>query len=147
MTDIVIQTKLNGVAVNGLTDDPEITILRLDTDAAVVSGVAMSDQAAGGLYKFAFTAGVVGVKYSFSVDADPSVTGQVDDRYYVGAFDNEIRDLWNDHGLNPAAGEEKTITENTEGSDYDEAVTDSDGPDIAKSVVKAGTVTTLNRAP
>lgn len=147
MTDIVIQTKASGVAVNGLTDDPEITILRLDTDAVVVNAAAMSDQAAGGLYKFAFTTGLPGIKYSFTVDADPSVTGQVDDRNYFGAFDNEVRDLWNDHGLNPDVGEEKTITENTEGSDYDEAVTDADGPDIAKSVVKVGAVTTLNRAP
>lgn len=145
MTDIVIQTTSGGVPVNGLADPPEITILRIDTDAAVVTASAMSDQAAGGLYKFAFTAGLPGIKYSFEVDADPNVTGQVDKRTYGGAFDNEIRDLWNDHGLNPS--DDKTITEVTEGEDYDEAVTDTGGPDIAKDVTKIGLVTTLNRAP
>lgn len=145
MTDIVIQTTLAGVPVNALADPPEITILRLDTDVAVVSGSAMSDQAAGGLYKFAFTTGVAGIKYSFSVDADPNVTGQVDSRTHGGAFDNEVRDLWNDHGLNPV--DDKTITEVTEGEDYDEAVTDTDGPNIAKDVTKVGAVTTLDRAP
>lgn len=145
MTEIVIQTKLNGVAVNGLTDDPEITILRLDTDAVVVNAAAMTDQGAGGLYRFSFTTGAAGLRYSFSVDADPNVTGQVDDRNYFGAFDNEIRDLWNDHGLNPT--QDKTITEVTADTDYDEAVTDPDGPDIAKDVTKAGAVTTIDRAP
>ena len=145
MTDIVIQTKSGGVAVNGLTDDPEITIVRLDTDAVVVNAAAMTDLAVGGLYKYVFTTGIAGVRYTFSVDADPNATDQVDDRNYGGVFDNEIRDMWNDRGLNPA--QDKTITENTLGADYDEAITDPDGPDVAKSVVKAGTVTTLNRAP
>lgn len=145
MTDIVIQTKNGGVAVNGLTDDPEITILRLDTDAVVVNAAAMSDQGAGGLYKFSFTSGLPGIKYSFSVDADPNVTDQVDDRNYFGAFDNEVRDIWNDRGLNPT--QNKTIVENTAGIDYDEAVTDPDGPNIAKDTTKAGSTTTINRAP
>ena len=145
MPNIVIQTKLAGVAVNGLADDPEITILRLDTDAVVVNAAAMTDQGAGGLYRFDFTTGLAGIEYSFSVDADPNATGQVDDRNYFGAFDNEKRDIWNARGLNPPAGAEKTITENTVGSDYDEAVTDPRGPDLDLSVVKAGAVTTIDR--
>jgi hypothetical protein len=141
MTDIVIQTKSGGVAVNGLADPPEITILRLDTDAVIVNAVAMSDQAAGGLYKFAFTP-VAGLQYSFSVDADPNVTGQVDDRNYFGAVDNEQNDIWNDRGLNP--GVVKTITEVTLGADYDEAVAAPTA--IAKDVTKVGAVTTIDRA-
>ena len=144
MPQIVIQTKLNGVAVNGLTDDPEITILRLDTDAVVVNAAAMTDQGAGGLYRFDFSTGLAGIEYSFSVDADPNVTGQVDDRNYFGAFDNEQRDIWNDRGLNPTSS--KTITEVTVDADYDEAVTDAAGPDIAKDTTKAGAVTTIDRA-
>lgn len=143
MPDIVIQTKSSGVAVNGLVDDPEITILRLDTDAVVVNAQPMSDQGTGGLYKFSFTAGVQGLEYSFSIDADPNVTGQVDDRNYFGAFDNEIRDIWNDRGLNPSSS--KTIVENTVGADYDEAVTDADGPNIAKDTTKVGNTTTIDR--
>ena len=101
MTDIVIQTKSGGVAVNGLTDDPEITILRLDTDAVVVNAAAMSDQGVGGLYKFFFTP-LAGIQYSFSIDADPNATDQVDDRNYFGAIDNERTDLWRDRGLDPS---------------------------------------------
>jgi len=143
MTDIVAQMTLAGVPVNGLTDDPEITIRRLDTDAAVVTSATMSDQGGNGLYKFAFTAGVLGVAYSFAIDADPSVTGQVDIRTLGGAFNNEVRDIWNDRGLNPAGA--KSITENVPGSDYDEAITDPGGPGIAKDVVKVGAVTTITR--
>ena len=141
MTDIVIQTKSGGVAVNGLADPPEITILRLDTDAVIVNAAAMSDQAAGGLYKFVFTP-VAGLEYSFSVDADPNVTGQVDDRNYFGAIDNEQNDIWNDRGLNPSIV--KTITEVTLGTDYDEAVAAPTA--IAKDVTKVGAVTTIDRA-
>lgn len=141
MTDIVIQTKSGGVAVNGLADPPEITILRLDTDAVIVNAAAMSDQAAGGLYKFAFTP-VAGLQYSFSVDADPNTTDQVDDRNYFGAVDNERNDIWNDRGLNPSVV--KTITEVTLGEDYDEAVAAPTA--IAKDVTKVGAVTTIDRA-
>lgn len=86
MTDIVIQTKKNGIAVNGLTDDPEVTIIRLDTDAVVVNGDAMSDTGTGGLYKYDF-APVAGLAYGFSVDADPNNTDQTDDLFYAGGFD------------------------------------------------------------
>ena len=143
MSDIAIQTTLNGSPVNGLTDAPEIDIIRLDTDVVVINGAAMSDVAAGGFYKYSFTAGVEGVTYAVSVDADPNATGQVDNRYYSATFDYEITDLWNDHGLNPAVN--KTITENTPQTDYDEAVAPTDAPNIDKSVIKSGSVTTLNR--
>lgn len=143
MPNIVIQTKLSGVAVNGLADPPELTIVRLDTDAVVLNAQAMTDQAVGGLYRFDFTAGVRGIEYSFFVDADPNATGQVDDRYYFGSFDNEQRDIWNDRGLNDAGS--KTITEVALGTDYDEAVTDARGPNIAKDVTKPGAVTTIDR--
>ena len=143
MSDIVIQTTLNDAPVNGLTDAPEIDIIRLDTDTVVVTGAAMSDVGAGGFYKYAFTGGVEGVTYAASIDADPNVTGQVDNRYYSTTFDYEITDLWNDHGLNPAVN--KTITENTPTSDYDEAVAPTDAPNIDKAVTRTGAVTTINR--
>ena len=143
MSDIVVQTTLNDAPVNGLTDAPEIDIIRLDTDTVVVNGAAMSDVGAGGFYKYAFTGGVEGVTYAASIDADPNATGQVDNRYFSATFDYEITDLWNDHGLNPAVN--KTITENTAQTDYDEAVAPTDAPDIDKSVIRSGAVTTINR--
>ena len=145
MTDIVIQTKSGGVAVNGLTDDPEITVLRLDTDAVVVNAAAMSDQGAGGLYKFDFTGAIAGIKYSFSVDADPNVTGQVDDRNYFGAFDTEINDVWRDQGLDP--NNAKTVDDNNIAGDVDidEDVAAGDGALIHKDVITVGDVTTITR--
>ncbi len=144
MSQIVIQTTLNGTPVNGLANAPQIDIVELATDTTVVTGAAMTDVGSNGFYKFLFTGGVQGVEYAFNVDADPTASGQVDDRYFSNSFDYEITDLWNDHGLNPA--QNKTITENTPQTDYDEAVTDPNAPDISKSVVKAGSVTTINRA-
>lgn len=142
MTDIVVQTTLGGVAVNGLVDDPEITILRVDTDAVVVNADTMSDQAACGLYKYAFTP-IQGIEYSFCIDADPNATGQVDTRTYGGAFNNELNDIWRDRGLDPV--NPKTITENTVGEDYDEAVGGAGEVPIAKDTTKIGSVTTIDR--
>lgn len=141
MTDIAVTLTNAGALVNGLTDDPEITITRLDTDVDVVSGAAMSDTGANGKYKFAFTP-VAGVAYSFLIDADPSATGQVDVRYHDGGFDNELNDLWNDHGLNPSVN--KTITEVVADVDYDEAVAAPVA--VNKDVTVAGNVTTINRS-
>ncbi len=145
MTDIVIQTKSGGVAVNGLTDDPEITILRLDTDAVVVNAAAMTDQAVGGLYKFAFTP-VAGLQYSFFIDADPNATDQVDDRNYFGALDNEQNDQWRDRGLDPA--NPKTVDDNgvPDDEDIDEDVpAGTNDPLIHKDTVTVGNVTTITR--
>lgn len=145
MTDIVIQTKLMGVAVNGLTDPPEITIVRMDTDAVVVNAAAMTDQAVGGLYRFQFTP-VAGLNYSFSVDADPNVTGQVDDRNYFGGFDNELNDTWRDRGLDPAVP--KTIDDNNVPGDADideDVAAGTQSPLIHKDVITAGDVTTVTR--
>lgn len=145
MTDIVVQTTLNGVPVNGLTDPPEITILRGDTDAAVVSAAAMSDQGAGGLYKFDFTLAVAGLFYSYSIDADPNATGQVDVRTYGGSFDTELNDIWRDRGLDPSNA--KTVDDNgvADDADIDEVVAAGDGAAIQKDVITVGSVTTITR--
>ena len=145
MSDIVIQTKSGGVAVNGLTDPPEITILRLDTDAVVVNAAAMSDQGAGGLYKFAFTP-TAGLQYSFSIDADPNATDQVDDRNYFGAIDNEQNDVWRDRGLDPS--NPKTVDDNgiADDADIDEDVAaGTNDPLIHKDTLTVGNVTTITR--
>ncbi len=144
MSQIVIQTTLNGTPVNGLANAPLIDIVELATDTLVVTAAAMTDVGVDGFYKFQFTGGAAGVEYAFSVDADPTASGQVDDRYFAHVFDYETRDIWNDRGLNPS--QSKTITENTVGADYDEAVTDPTAPDIAKDTTKAGSVTTIDRA-
>ena len=146
MTDIVVRTTLNGAPVNGLTDDPEITIQRVDTGAAVVTDDAMTDTGVEGAYTYSFQ-GVAGLRYSFIVDADPSATGQVDERYYDGAFDNELNDVWRDQGLDPANA--KTVDDNNVpgNADIDEdvAAVGGDSPTIHKDVITAGDVTTITR--
>lgn len=137
MTDIVVDLTLAGALVNALGDDPEISIMRLDTFALPVSGVAMTDTGALGKYHFAFTA-VAGRRYSFTVDADPATTGQVDVRFHKGTFDRETLDIWRARGLDPA--NPKTTTEVTEDVDYDE-----DAGDVHIDQVKVGAVTTATR--
>ncbi len=140
MTTLNVTVVLSGAPVNGLVDDPEITI-KINGGATVVTGAAMTDEGSLGAYSYSFTP-VAGTDYKFLIDADPNVTGQVDIRYFDGAFNNELNDIWNDRGLNPSVN--KTITENVSQSDYDEAV--ASPTTIDKTVVKVGAVTTINRS-
>ena len=145
MTDIAVRTTLNGAPVNGLTDDPEITIERVDTGAAVVTNAAMTDQGANGLYTFTFTP-VAGLRYSFLIDADPNATSQVDERYSDGAFDQELNDMWRDRGLDPAVP--KTVDDNGIPDDVDideDVAAGSQSPLIHKDVLTVGDVTTVTR--
>lgn len=143
MSDICVRVTSSGAPANGLTDDPEITIERADTGAAVVSGAAMTDQGANGLYTFAFTP-TRGLNYCFIIDADPNDTGQTDRRYYDGAFNNEGNDVWRDRGLDPASP--KTVDDNgvADDADIDEDVAASgNDPLIHKDTVTVGNVTTI----
>lgn len=136
MTDIVVDLTLAGVPVNGLAAVPTISIMRLDTFVVVVVASAMTDTASLGKYHFAFT-GVRGVRYSLSIDADPTASGQVDVRRFSGAFDREVFDMWRTRGLDPSIA--KTTTEVTEDTDYDEDI-----GDIHIDQVKAGAVITTS---
>ena len=144
MTDIAFTATLAGAPVNGLTDDPEIRIRRLDTGALVVTDDAMTDVGADGLHTYSF-APVAGLRYSFLIDADPNGSGQTDVRYFDGAFTNEINDLWRDNGLDPS--DPKTVDDNgvADDADIDEDVAAGSGPAIHKDVITAGTVTTITR--
>ena len=95
MSEISVNLLASNVPVNGLATVPTITIQRLDTGAEVVADSAMTDQATRGLYTFSF-ASVNGLRYGFLIDADPIAAGQVDVRYWRGAFDldtEQTRDL------------------------------------------------------
>ena len=145
MSDVAVRVTSSGAPVNGLADDPEITIERVDTGAAVVSGSAMTDQGANGLYTFNFTP-TAGLRYSFIIDADPNATGQVDERYFDGAFDNEVNDVWRDQGLDPTNA--KTVDDNgiPDDVDIDEDIAAGGGdPLIHKDVLTVGNVTTITR--
>ena len=141
---IVAQVTLAGVPVNGLVDDPEITIRRTDTSAIVAGPADMTDNVGGGLYSFLFTPSVAGLAYGFSIDADPNVTGQVNanERFFGGAFDDELDELYRIRGLDAP---NKTVTENVADSDYTEEET-GDGADITLDHVKVAGVTTVTRS-
>lgn len=135
MTEIVVDLLAAGVPINGLGDDPEITIIRLSDLVTVVSGSAMTDVGSLGKYRFQFT-GDRGERYTASIDADPIATGQVDLRFFAVSFDREIFDLYRTRGLDP--NQPKTTTEITEDLDYDEDI-----GDIHLDQVKVGdTITT-----
>jgi len=141
---ITVQVYNGSGPVNGLADDPEITIRRGDTGAIVAGPSAMTDLGGGGFYRFQFTPSIASLDYAASIDADPSVTGQVPDgnRYYASAFDDQRDELWRDRGLDPA--NPKTVTENVAASDYTESVPAGGAP-ITKDDVKVGAVTTQTR--
>ncbi len=136
----VTLTDSGGNLANGLTDDPVIDVRRLDTGAFVVTNDPMVDSGSNGLYTYDFTP-VAGLSYQFLIDADPNVTGQVEVRYHDGSFDNEVTDIWNDRGLNPSVV--KTITEITQGEDYDSAVA-SPTP-VNKDITRISNITTIDR--
>ena len=142
MTDIAVHVTNNGAPVNALADPPEITIQRVDTGAEVVADSAMTDRTTRGLYTFSFT-NVAGLRYSFLIDADPNATGQVDKRFFSGAFDNELNDVWRDQGLDPSNA--KTVDDNNvpDDADIDEDV--AGGTTIHKDVLTVGSVTTITR--
>jgi len=137
---------INGASgpINGLADDPEITIYRGDTAAIVQAATAMQDLGNGGFYRFVFTPTIAGLDYAAEVDADPLASGQVPagNRFYASAFDDEQDELYRDRGLDPL--NPKTTTENTAKLDYTEAVAAGGAP-ISKQSVKLGTVTTTTR--
>ncbi len=130
--------------INGLADDPEITIIRGDTGAVVQAAIAMTDLVVGGFYRFVYTPTVAGLDYAAEIDADPGATGQVPagNRYYAVAFDDELDEVYRDRGLDPSFP--KTATENTPKLDYTERVPLGGAP-ITKQSVKVGTVTTQTR--
>ena len=140
---VVAQIFDGGVPQNGLADDPEITIIRNDTNAIVAGPVAMVDGGVGGLYNFVFTPTVFGLSYSYSIDADPNVTGQVSaaERFYGGAFDDELDELYRIRGLDSV---NKTVDENAENTDYDEEELGNGAP-IRLSHVKTGAQTVVTR--
>lgn len=136
MTEIVVDLLAAGAPVNGLTDDPEITIVKLSDLSTVVTGAAMTDVGSLGKYRYQFT-GDRGEQYTASIDADPAATGQVDLRYHQASFDREVFDLWRTRGLDPAQAVSRT--EVTKGEDYDE-----DAGDIHVDQVKLGNIITTS---
>lgn len=104
MVDIVVTATVNGVPTNGLVQPPQVEIIRSDTGAVVQAFVAMTDLLVSGKYGFTF-APTVTLDYAFTVDADPTASGQVSsaERYFDGAFPGNIDTLADQGDLAPLA--------------------------------------------
>jgi hypothetical protein len=91
MTELTAFVTNQGVPLVGPTDPPEIEVRRSDTQAIVQAFVAMVDQL-NGLWSRTFTIPVSTVAYTFQVDADPNVIGQVTtrERFLGGSFSGDV---------------------------------------------------------
>lgn len=117
---------------------PTIRIRRLDTDALVVTDLAM-DEVGDGMYKYRYINPIEGVRFSARSDGDPTAAGQVPSnvRYNSGSGDNFAGEVWQNEGLDPA--NPKTVTVNSE-TDMDEDV-----DQIHKDSVTVGNTSTQTR--
>ncbi|HDL85551.1 MAG TPA: hypothetical protein ENH11_04370 [Candidatus Acetothermia bacterium] len=106
---IKVTVTVNGIPTNGLVDAPEIVIRRTDTGAITQASTAMTDHGGDGLYVYEYSFALTdGLKFSFLIDTDPQVTGQVPtaERYFEGTFEHDFKEklLRNRQVLNSATG-------------------------------------------
>lgn len=114
----------SAVPVNGLVDDPEITIRNAATGAVTQAATAMTDRGADGLYTFDYTfAKTDGDTFSFLIDADPNATTQVAaaDRYYDGALEVDLKEklLENRQVLNATTGKVELYSDDDTAIEYE----------------------------
>jgi len=87
-----------GVPMVAPADVPEIRIRRLDTDALVVTDLAMTE-VGDGIFKYVYPAAINSIEYAARADGDPSVTGQATVRYISGSGDTKVEETWKTLGL------------------------------------------------
>ena len=88
----------DGVPMVAPTDPPEIRIRRLDTDALVVTDLAMTE-VGDGIFKYEYTAAINSIEYAGRADGDPNVTGQATQRFQAGSGDTKVEETWKTLGL------------------------------------------------
>lgn len=81
---------------------PTIRIRRNDTQALVVTDVAMTEIGDGN-FVYDFNPPVDGIEYSARADGDPLTAGQVptNQRFVYGPVDNRLEEIWTRWDLNP----------------------------------------------
>lgn len=149
MAELIGHFTSAGAPSTGLADAPEITIRRIDTQASVVSGAAMTE-IGGGSYAYSFTPDAM-LNYTILVDGDPSSTGQVDSRYLFGSLSGSEDDAVsriqnidkrsrNKKSLNKTTGihtifddDGTTVLEQTQSYSDDNFTTSYDGTDAVHS--------------
>jgi len=113
MAELTAFMTSNGVPLIAPTDPPEIQIIRSDTQVVVQAFTAMADQG-NGMWSFTFAPSVV-LDYTFTVDGDPNVTGQVTtpERFRGGSFSGTIDLVGNLLNLDVAVSTRNAVTPNT----------------------------------
>jgi hypothetical protein len=91
MAELTAFVTAGGVPLVAPTDPPEVEVVRNDTQAIVQAFVAMVDQG-NGMWAFTFAIPDTAVDYTFLVDGDPLVSGQVSnsERFQGGSFAGEL---------------------------------------------------------
>lgn len=89
-----------GVPLTTPANAPTIRIRRLDTDALVVTDVAMTE-VGDGLFKYEHAAAVNSIEYAGRADGDPTAAGQVpgNKRFVTGSGDTKVEETWKTLGL------------------------------------------------
>ena len=127
-----------GVPLVSPANTPTIRIRRLDTDALVVTDLAMTE-IGDGMFKYIYSTPVEGVRFAARGDGDPTAASQVPaaGRFVTVSADNFAGEVWQNEGLDPA--NPKTVTRNSD-TDLDEDV-----DQIHKDSITAGIVSTQTR--
>ena len=91
MSELTAFVTNKGVPLVAPTDPPEIEIRRNDTQAIVQASSAMTDQL-NGFWTFTFAIPDTTLRFTFQVDADPNVSGQVTgpERFQGGSFSGDV---------------------------------------------------------
>ena len=100
-----------GVPLVSPGDAPTIRIRRLDTQALVITDVAMIE-VGDGVFHYSFDPPVKGIKYSVRANGDPTAVVQVPStiRYMYGILSNRTDENWTLLGQDP--NDPVTITDN-----------------------------------
>lgn len=101
-----------GVPMTSPATAPNIRIRRLDTNALVVTDQVMT-AVGDGLFKYEYTAAVIGIEYVARADGDPIAAGQSTQRYVAGSGDTKVPEIFTRLGLEIG----NAITDTTAGID------------------------------
>ena len=91
-----------GVPLVAPANVPTIRIRRNDTQALVVTDVAMTEIGDGN-FVYDFNPPADGIEYSARADGDPTAVAQVpsNQRFVYGTVDNRLEEIWTRWDLNP----------------------------------------------
>jgi len=109
---------------------PTIRVRRLDTNALVVTDLAMTE-VGDGLYKYEYTDAVNSIEYSAVADGDPIDASQSTHKHVAGSGDTKVEETWKVLGLD--RNDPMTVTPTTIDSDSGDVDVNLSGDGVASS--------------